>query len=144
MKPKHQRLTLLVLALVAVGGAGGLAVSALGDTATYFYSPTDVAAKHNTPGEAARLGGMVEAGSLSKAADGLTLTFRVTDGANTVPVRFAGIAPDLFREGSGMIADGRFDAGGTFIADNILAKHDETYKPPEEVGAQHKVSGKVE
>ena len=144
MKPKHQRLTLLVLALIAVGGAGGLAVSALGDTATYFYSPSDVAAKHITPGEAARLGGMVERGSLSKAADGLTLTFRVTDGASTVPVRFAGIAPDLFREGSGMIADGRFDTGGTFIADNILAKHDETYKPPEAAGGAHKVAGKVE
>ena len=144
MKPKHQRLTLLVLALVAVGGAGGLAVSALGDTATYFYAPADVAAKGIVPGQAVRLGGMVEAGSLSKAADGLTLTFRVTDGKDTVPVRFAGIAPDLFREGSGMIADGHFDASGTFIADNILAKHDETYKPPQAAGDAHKVTGKVE
>ena len=144
MKPKHQRLTLLILALVAVGGAGGLAVSALGDTATYFYSPSDVAAKGTTPGQAVRLGGMVERGSLGKAADGLTLTFRVTDGTNVVPVRFAGIAPDLFREGSGVIADGRFDGGGTFVADNILAKHDETYKPPKATGGEHKIAGKVE
>ena len=142
MKPKHQRLTLILLALTAVSAAGALGLSALGDTATYFYSPSDVAAKGVAPGEPARLGGMVQAGSLKKT--GTTLSFVVGDGMKTVPVRFDGIAPDLFREGSGMIADGRFDESGTFIADNILAKHDETYKPPEDAGSEHKVMGKVE
>ncbi len=141
MKPKHQRLTLLGLALVALTGAGVLGVSALGDTATYFYAPADVAAKGVTPGEAVRLGGMVEAGSIRR--EGETISYRVTDGQHTVPVRFTGILPDLFREGQGMIADGRFDAGGTFVADNVLAKHDENYKPPELEGTMHKVSGPV-
>lgn len=138
IKPKHQRLVLLTAALVALGGAGALAFSTLGDRATYFYAPSDLAAK--PPGDAAiRLGGLVERGSVVKQPDGLTLTFRVTDNARTAPVRYAGLVPDLFREGQGVIAEGRFGADGVFAADTILAKHDENYMPPEVAGSLHKV-----
>lgn len=144
MKPKHQRLTLLCMALAAMAGAGTLAVSALGDTATYFYSPSDLGTKSVAPGEVIRLGGLVEPGSVAKLPDGVTLAFRITDNAQTTPVRYTGIVPDLFREGQGVITEGRFDATGTFVADTVLAKHDENYMPPEVAGALHKVESKVE
>ena len=142
MKAKHQRLSLVVGALVALGGALLLGVSALGDSATYFYAPSDIANKPPRPDEAIRLGGMVERGSLEHAG-AATVAFRVTDNAREVNVRYTGIVPDLFREGQGVIAEGKF-ANGVFIADNILAKHDEKYMPPEVAGAMHKVPGKVE
>lgn len=131
IKAKHQRLVLAVIALVAIIGAGLLAASALRDEAAYFYAPNDVKVKGVEPGRAIRLGGMVVRGSLGKEADGVTIHFDVTDGKATVPARFTGIAPDLFREGSGVVAEGSFDANGTFIADNLLAKHDENYMPRE-------------
>ena len=136
MKAKHQRLTLALLAVAAVFGAGGLALSALKDQAAFFYAPADVA--RGVPvGHAVRLGGMVEKGSLKRAGDGVTQTFMVTDGVAKVPVTFAGIAPDLFREGSGVVAEGAFDRSGTFVASNLLAKHDERYMPPEVAGKMH-------
>lgn len=138
MKPKQQRLLLVVAALGAIGLAGGLAVSALGETATYFYSPSDAAKKGVPPGQAIRLGGLVEPGSVVKG--GATTTFRVTDNAATTPVAYTGILPDLFREGQGIIAEGHFDARGTFVADTVLAKHDEKYMPPEVAGALHKTA----
>lgn len=146
LKSKHQRLVLALIALVAIIGAGLLAASALKDEAAYFYVPADVKAKGFTPGKAVRLGGMVVAGSLAHAPDGVTKTFTVSDGKASVPVRFTGIAPDLFREGSGVVAEGKFDAQGTFIADNLLAKHDERYMPREMEGMSydpktHKVTG---
>lgn len=131
MKAKNQRLTLALLALVAVVGAGLLAMAALKDQAAYFYTPGDVARDHVQPGMAVRLGGMVEKGSLKRLADGVTILFVVTDNQAKVPVRFSGIVPALFREGSGVVADGKFDANGQFVADTILAKHDERYMPPE-------------
>ncbi|WP_340266774.1 cytochrome c maturation protein CcmE [Sphingobium mellinum] len=131
MKAKHQRLVLALVALVALVGAGLLAASALRDEAAYFYAPADVKEKGVDPGKAIRLGGMVVKGSLKRAADGVTIRFDVTDGKATVPALFKGIAPDLFREGSGVVAEGAFDAGGTFIATNLLAKHDERYMPRE-------------
>lgn len=143
MKPKHQRLVLLGLAIAAMTGATALGVSALGDTATYFYAPSDVFAKAPAPGQAIRLGGLVEKGSVQRLPDGLTLAFRVTDNAREVPVRYTGIVPDLFREGQGVITEGHFDPRGTFIADSVLAKHDEKYMPPEVAGALHKTAGKV-
>jgi cytochrome c-type biogenesis protein CcmE len=106
-------------------------MSALKDQAAYFYTPSDVAKDHVPPGSAVRLGGMVEKGSLRRLPDGVTITFVVTDGGASLPVRFAGIVPALFREGSGVVADGKFDAGGQFLAETILAKHDERYMPPE-------------
>jgi cytochrome c-type biogenesis protein CcmE len=134
MKAKHQRLGLVAAALVAVVGAGLLALSALKDEAAFFYAPSDVA-KGVPVGKAVRLGGMVEKGSLRRAADGVTQHFVVSDGAGRVPVTFAGIAPDLFREGSGVVAEGSFVGGGAFVATNLLAKHDERYMPPGKGGA---------
>lgn len=132
LKPKHQRLVLVVLALVALVGAGLLAAYALRNQASYFYLPEQMLADPPQVGQAVRLGGMVEEGSLQTAADGITLTFAVTGNEGSrVPVRFSGIAPDLFVEGSGVVAEGRLGADGTFIADNLLAKHDENYVPRE-------------
>ena len=138
MKAKNQRLTLGLLAVAAMAVAALLAMSALKNQAAYFYSPSDVMKDHVAAGTAVRLGGMVSPGSLKRAGDGVTISFAVTDNAATVPVRFAGIVPALFREGSGVVADGRFDQGGLFVADTILAKHDERYMPPQVAGAMHK------
>ncbi len=130
MKPKQQRLILAMLALVAVLGAGLLASVALREEASYFYTPAEAQAATIDPGDAVRLGGMVERGSIVRAADGVTINFRLTDGRASVPVRYRGIVPDLFAEGSGAVADGRFERG-TMVADRILAKHDERYMPPQ-------------
>jgi len=132
VKAKNQRLTLLVLAVAAVLGAVLLAMSALKDQAAYFYAPGDVAREGPPVGRAVRIGGMVKAGSLTRAPDGVTIHFTVKDETpHTIPVRFTGIAPDLFKENSGVVAEGRFDPAGLFVADNILAKHDENYMPPQ-------------
>jgi cytochrome c-type biogenesis protein CcmE len=137
MKPKNQRLVLVSAALVAVLAAVLLAMWGLRDRASYFYTPADIAAGKAHDGEAMRLGGMVEKGSIKHEPDGVTIRFVVTDGKAATPVVFRGIAPDLFREGSGAVAEGRLQ-GGTFIADQILAKHDERYMPPQIAGAMHK------
>lgn len=131
MKAKHQRLTLAVLALVALMGAGLLAAYALQDQASYFYTPSDIQAKKPEIGKAIRLGGMVEEGSIEQAGDGVTVFFTVHDGTTKQPVIYTGITPDLFVEGSGVVADGKMDAKGVFVADTLLAKHDENYVPRE-------------
>jgi cytochrome c-type biogenesis protein CcmE len=131
VRPKHQRLILLSLALVALLGAVLLAMWGLRDRAAYFVTPSDIAAGTTAPDRAMRLGGMVEKGSLKRDADGLTMRFTVSDGRETTPVVYRGIAPDLFREGSGVIAEGKLNPGGLFVADAILAKHDERYMPPQ-------------
>ncbi|PKP88234.1 MAG: cytochrome c maturation protein CcmE [Alphaproteobacteria bacterium HGW-Alphaproteobacteria-17] len=131
MKAKHQRLALAVAALVGVAGAGVLAASALRDEAAYFRTPVEIADGKAAVGEAMRLGGMVAAGSIERQRDGLTIRFVATDGKASVPVEYTGIVPDLFGEESGMVADGRMRADGTFVADRILAKHDERYMPPQ-------------
>lgn len=131
LRAKHQRLILLVIALVALLGAGLLGAWALRNQASYFYVPAELAANPPEEGKAIRLGGMVEAGSIKTAADGVTITFVVGDGKARVPVQFKGIVPDLFTEGSGVVAEGRLGPGGTFVADNLLAKHDENYVPRE-------------
>ena len=131
IKPKHQRLVLVVLALAALIGATLLAIYALRDQASYFYVPADIAADPPVPGQAIRLGGMVADGSIAQAADGITVEFVVQDGTAQVPVTYTGIVPDLFVEGSGVVADGRLNADGVFVADNLLAKHDENYMPRE-------------
>lgn len=135
MKAKHQRLILALVAVAAIVGAGFLAMSALKDQAAYFYTPSDAVASNVEPGRAVRLGGMVEDGSIKREADGVTVLFTVTDGKATVPVRFTGITPDLFKENSGVVAEGSFAPGGLFVADNILAKHDERYMPPQVAAA---------
>ena len=137
MKPKHQRLTLALLAVAAVIGAGLLALSALKDQAAFFYAPGDVAKSGPPVGRAVRLGGMVEKGSIKRQADGVSIAFIVTDGVATVPVAFRGVTPDLFREGSGVVAEGQFNADRSFTATNLLAKHDERYMPPQAAGNMH-------
>jgi cytochrome c-type biogenesis protein CcmE len=131
MKAKHQRLILALVAVAGVAGAGVLGASALRDEAAYFRTPVEVKAGKTEVGEPMRLGGMVAAGSIERQADGLTIRFVATDGKASVPVEFKGIVPDLFAEESGMVADGRMRADGTFVADRILAKHDERYMPPQ-------------
>ena len=145
MKPKNQRLVLVIAAIVAVLAAVLLAMWGLKDRASYFYTPADIASGKAHEGEAMRLGGMVERGSVRRGADGVTIRFAVTDGKAQVPVVYRGIVPDLFREGSGAVAEGRLERG-TFVADTILAKHDERYMPPElgNLAAEHKAGKTLE
>ena len=131
VKPKHQRLILVLLAVAALLGAVLLAMWGLQDRAAYFVTPSDIARGDATPDRAMRLGGMVVKGSLKRDADGLTVRFNVSDGKAETPVVFRGITPDLFKEGNGVVAEGRLDPSGLFVADNILAKHDERYMPPQ-------------
>lgn len=138
MKAKNQRLVLVLLALAALTGAVLLAMSALRDQASYFYAPSDAVRDHVPLGRVIRLGGMVTRGSLAREADGVSIRFAVTDGAATTRVRYTGIVPDLFREGSGVVAEGRFVAPARFVADTILAKHDERYTPPVATGDRHR------
>ena len=139
-RPKHQRLVLVILALVAILGAVLLAMWGLKDRAAYFYTPADIVAGKASAGKPMRLGGMVERGSVQRKSDGVTTSFLVEDGEARVPVTYRGILPDLFREGSGVVAEGKMTADGLFVADNILAKHDERYMPPElgNQAAEHK------
>ena len=131
MKPKHQRLILACVALAALMGAGLIAASALKNEASYFYTPSTLAKAQVAPGKAVRLGGMVKPGSIARGADGLTVRFVVQDRDAELPVSYKGITPDLFVEGSGVVADGRLASNGAFVADGLLAKHDENYVPRE-------------
>ena len=131
VRPKHQRLILVALALTALAGAVLLAMWGLADRAAYFVTPSDIAAGKAAPDKAMRLGGMVVKGSLKRDPDGLTIRFVVSDTKAATPVVYRGITPDLFREGSGVVAEGRLDPNGLFLADTILAKHDERYMPPQ-------------
>ena len=132
MKAKNQRLVLLVLAIGAVLGAVLLAMSAMRSQAAFFYAPGDVVRKGLPLDQAVRIGGMVKQGSIRRHPDGVTIDFVVRDETSaTIPVRYRGITPDLFRENSGVIAEGRFRPDGIFLATEILAKHDENYMPPE-------------
>ena len=137
MKAKHQRLTLIVLALVAIVAAGLIAAWALRNQANYFYLPEQMAAEPPAVGQAVRLGGMVQPGSIETQADGITVSFVVTGNeASAVPVRYSGILPNLFVEGSGVVAEGSLGADGVFQATNLLAKHDENYVPRELEGLE--------
>ncbi len=131
MKPKHQRLLLALIAVVALICAGLIAASALREEASYFYTPTTLATANVEPGKAIRLGGMVQKGSIVRAADGVSITFIVQDQERTQKVAYRGITPDLFVEGSGVVADGRLRPDGVFVAESLLAKHDENYVPKE-------------
>jgi cytochrome c-type biogenesis protein CcmE len=145
MKPKNQRLVLVLAALVAVLIAVLLAMWGLRERASYFYTPAEIAAGKAEQGRAVRLGGMVARGSVQRLADGITIRFVVTDGQARTPVIYRGIVPDLFREGSGAVAEGRLN-GSTFVAETILAKHDERYMPPElgNLSAEHKAGKTLE
>lgn len=131
LQPKHQRLALVVASVVALMAAALIATWALRSQASYFYVPSDIVKDRPDAGRAVRLGGMVENGSIVTRPDGVTIDFVVTDGIARVPVRYSGIVPDLFVEGSGVVADGRMQANGLFVADKLLAKHDENYVPRE-------------
>ncbi len=135
MNARKRRRLYFVIALLAGGaGAAVLAVAALRDNVLYFYSPSDVVAKHVAPGVAFRVGGLVEKGSVRRGP-GTQLHFVVSDGRNRIAVIYSGDVPALFREGQGVVATGRLGPDGTFAADQVLAKHDEKYMPPEVVDA---------
>jgi cytochrome c-type biogenesis protein CcmE len=136
MTLKRKRLWLLLGSLGVLGVATGLVLSALDDNLVFFYSPTQVAEKHVAPSRHFRLGGLVEAGSVKK--NGQEVRFIVTDTHKTLPVVYRGLLPDLFREGQGVVAEGRFGPDGGFVADEVLAKHDEKYMPREVVEALKK------
>ncbi len=141
LKAKNQRLVLLLLAAAALIAAVLLGMWGLKDNAAFFYAPADVARKGLPLDRNIRIGGMVREGSIRRAADGVTIDFVVGDESPaTIPVRFTGIAPDLFKENSGVVAEGRFQPTGLFVADEILAKHDENYMPPQLArdGSKHK------
>lgn len=132
MAPKHQRLVLVLLALAVLIAAGMLAAWGLRSQADYFYLPEDIAADPPEPDRAIRLGGVVQQGSIRTLPDGVTIAFAVVGReGNAIPVTYRGIVPDLFVEGSGVIANGRLASSGTFEAETLLAKHDENYTPRE-------------
>jgi cytochrome c-type biogenesis protein CcmE len=131
MKPRHKRLTLIIGGLAVLGVAAALVLSAFQQNLVFFFSPSQVANKEAPHGKAFRLGGMVEQGSLKRQSDGLTVSFNVTDTAKVIPVVYVGILPDLFKEGKGVVAQGKLGEDGVFRAHEVLAKHDENYMPPE-------------
>jgi cytochrome c-type biogenesis protein CcmE len=131
MTPKRQRMIFIAVGVAALGGATALALSAIGDNLSYFRDPTAIAQGKVQAGDAFRLGGLVKTGSLKKLSDGITLRFVVTDMVHDQRVEYTGLTPDLFREGTGAVCEGRLNAAGVFIADKVLAKHDENYMPPE-------------
>ncbi|MDP4796905.1 MAG: cytochrome c maturation protein CcmE [Rhodospirillales bacterium] len=136
MKRKHKRLTFVIIALLLLGGAAALVLSAFEENIVFFMSPTDVAADKVPHDRRFRLGGLVEEGSVDRSA-GKTVTFRITDLSNSVNVSYTGILPDLFREGQGVVSEGKM-VGNLFVADEVLAKHDENYMPPEVADALKK------
>jgi len=130
MTRKQKRTALIATALGGLGIATALVLFALSDTIVFFYSPSDLVEKHVTAGRRVRIGGLVEKGSVKKL-DGARVEFTVTDMVKTLKVSYQGLLPDLFREGQGVIAEGAMDGSGAFLADSVLAKHDEKYMPPE-------------
>ena len=130
MKARHKRFGFLIAGMVGLGVATWLVLNALDSNLSYFFSPTEVAQNKTPENHVFRLGGLVETGSLRRGEE-LTVRFVVTDNANRVNVEYTGILPDLFQEGQGVIAQGRMGNSGVFVADEVLAKHDENYMPPE-------------
>jgi cytochrome c-type biogenesis protein CcmE len=131
MKRRHKRIAFIVVGLAGLGLAAYLAAQAFRSNLVFFYSPSEVVAKAAPVGRTFRVGGLVEVNTLKRDNDGLTVRFTVTDTAQSVPVIYKGILPDLFKEGKGCVAQGRIGDDGVFYADQVLAKHDENYMPPE-------------
>ncbi len=131
MKARHKRFVLVALGIVGVGIAAVLINSTLQENLSYYFSPTQVRAGEAPKDHVFRVGGLVEKGSLQRQADGLTVEFVVTDNAESVTIRYTGILPDLFNEGQGVVTKGKLGADGVFHAEQVLAKHDEAYMPPE-------------
>ena len=131
MKRRHKRLGFIIAGLASLGIAAALALNAFQDNLVFFFSPSQVAAKEAPVGRTFRVGGLVQEGTVKRDTDGLTVRFTVTDTAQSIPVVYKGILPDLFKEGKGCVAQGKIEADGVFYADQVLAKHDENYMPPE-------------
>jgi|SRR6185369_8949833 cytochrome c-type biogenesis protein CcmE len=131
MKRRHKRIGIIIVGLVGLGVAAYLVASAFRNNLVFFFSPTQVVAKEAPVNRTFRIGGLVENGTVKRDGDGLTVRFTVTDTAASVPVVYKGILPDLFKEGRGCVAQGRIGVDGVFQADEVLAKHDENYMPPE-------------
>ena len=131
MKPRHKRMMLIGGGVAALALSATLVLSAFQKNLVFFFSPSQVANKEAPQNRTFRIGGLVEAGSVKREADGLTTTFVVTDTANRIAVSYKGALPDLFKEGKGVVTQGKLDAGGLFVASEVLAKHDENYMPPE-------------
>jgi cytochrome c-type biogenesis protein CcmE len=137
MKPRHRRIALIVAGVAGLGIAAALVLSAFQQNLVFFFTPTQVAANEAPQGRTFRIGGMVEVGSVKRQADGVTVQFVVTDTAKNIPVTYKGVLPDLFREGKGVVTQGRLE-NGVFVAREVLAKHDENYMPPEAAEALKK------
>ncbi len=131
MKPRHKRLILIGAGLATLGLAATLVLSAFQKNLVFFFTPSQVLAGQAPKGSNFRMGGMVEKGSLQRQPDGVTVAFLVTDNANRIRVHYRGILPDLFKEGKGVVAQGKLGSGDLFLAEEVLAKHDENYMPPD-------------
>lgn len=135
MKPRHKKLIIIFVSVAALGLSAKLVLDAFQSNLVFFFSPTQVAANEAPRGRSFRIGGLVEKGSVKRQSDGITVSFVVTDTAKNIPVVYTGILPDLFKEGKGVVAQGKLSADGVFQADEVLAKHDENYMPPEAADA---------
>jgi cytochrome c-type biogenesis protein CcmE len=141
LKPRTRRFAWIAAGLAALGIAAALVLNAFQSNLVFFFTPSQIAAKEAPQGRAFRVGGLVEAGSLTREPNSLTVRFRVTDTAQTIPVTYTGLLPDLFKEGKGVVAQGTLGPDGVFRATDVLAKHDENYMPPEAkaaIDAAHK------
>ncbi len=140
MKPRHKKLTIIIVSVAALGLSATLVLDAFQSNLVFFFSPTQVAANEAPQGKSFRIGGLVEEGSVKRQSDGVTVNFVVTDTAKVIPVVYTGILPDLFKEGKGVVAQGKLSSDGVFRADEVLAKHDENYMPPEAAAALEQAS----
>ena len=144
MKPRTRRALWIVSGLAALGVAAALVLNAFQSNMVFFFTPSQVVSNEAPQGRSFRIGGLVEAGSVVRDKDALTVRFRVTDTAKTIPVQYTGILPDLFREGKGVVAQGKLGPDGVFHANEVLAKHDENYMPPEAAEALRKAGHPVD
>jgi cytochrome c-type biogenesis protein CcmE len=140
MKPRHKKLTIIIASVAVLGLSATLVLDAFQSNLVFFFSPTQVAANEAPQGKSFRIGGLVEEGSVKRQSDGVTVNFVVTDTAKVIPVVYTGILPDLFKEGKGVVAQGKLSSDGIFRADEVLAKHDENYMPPEAAAALEQAS----
>lgn len=140
MKPRHKKLALITFGVIALGISAMLVLNAFQSNLVFFFSPTQVMAKEAPIGKSFRIGGLVEEGSVKREDGSTTVRFAITDTAETIPVVYTGILPDLFREGKGVVAQGKISNDGIFMADEVLAKHDENYMPPEAAEALEKAA----
>jgi cytochrome c-type biogenesis protein CcmE len=144
LKPRTRRALWIVSGLAALGVAAALVLNAFQSNLVFFFTPSQVVSNEAPHGRSFRIGGLVEAGSVVRDKDALTVRFRVTDTAKTIPVTFTGILPDLFREGKGVVAQGKLGSDGVFHANEVLAKHDENYMPPEAAEALKKAGHPID